>query len=96
MTEVLRLFGCTTGVILVILYWSSLTSLFFVILSFKGVIVAKHYEILSNGKESYMVKAYDNGDEYIHNDLNENEMLDLEHTYLVNGFIIKPNLYWGG
>ena len=43
-----------------------------------------------------MVKAYDNGDEYIHNDLNENEMLDLEHTYLVNGFIIKPNLYWGG
>jgi hypothetical protein len=29
------------GVILVILYWSSLTSLFIVILSFKGVIVDK-------------------------------------------------------
>jgi hypothetical protein len=96
MIEVLKLFGCMIGVILVTLYWSSLTSLFIVILSFKGAIMAKTYEIKNKGNELYTIKAYDNGDEYIHNDLNENEMLDLEHDYLVNGFITLPQLHWGG
>jgi hypothetical protein len=41
MIGVLRLFGCMIGVILVTLYWSSLTSLFFVILNFKGTMMDK-------------------------------------------------------
>jgi hypothetical protein len=43
MIEVSRGFGCMIGVTLVTLYWSSLTSLFIVILSFRG---AKMDEIL--------------------------------------------------
>jgi hypothetical protein len=53
----------------------------------------KHYQILKNVNESYVVKVHDRGDEYIHHDLNENEMLDLENDLLINGFIIKRNLY---
>jgi hypothetical protein len=51
----------------------------------------KYYTISTNreDKELYTIEAYDNGDTYTHIDINENELLSLEDTYLNDGFINK-------
>jgi hypothetical protein len=37
--------------------------------------------------EVYTITAFDNGDEIIHVNVNENEMVSLSENYEVNGFI---------
>jgi|APGre2960657404_1045060.scaffolds.fasta_scaffold218913_2 hypothetical protein len=51
----------------------------------------KYYTISTNkeNKELYTIEAYDNGDTYTYIDINENELLSLEDTYLKDGFINK-------
>ena len=53
--------------------------------------MVKTYKIERQG-EIYTFKAYDNGDEYIYNNLNENEVVDLEKDYLINGYMIVKTL----
>ena len=48
----------------------------------------KYYTIINND-ELYTITAYDHGDEIIHVNVNENEMIDIESMYLNNGFINK-------
>jgi hypothetical protein len=59
-----------------------------------GGFMAKIYEIKTKG-ESYTFKTYDNGVEYVYDHMNENEMLDMEHDHLMNGFIQLPILFQG-
>lgn len=50
----------------------------------------KNYDVKTiKENEIYSIFAYDNGDEIIHVNINENEMLSLIETYELNGFIRK-------
>ena len=43
--------------------------------------------------EVYTITAFDNGDEIIHVNINENEMISLSENYEVNGFIRMEALW---
>ena len=52
----------------------------------------KYYKTNREG-EVYTLLAYDNGDTYTHNNLNENEYIDLEATYQKDGFEYRGKIW---
>ena len=50
----------------------------------------KDFEVITiRENELYNIMVYDNGDEFIHYDVDEIEMLSLTENYKVNGFLNK-------
>ena len=50
----------------------------------------KDFEVITiRENELYNIMVYDNGDEFIHYDVDEIEMLSLTENYKTNGFLNK-------
>jgi hypothetical protein len=50
----------------------------------------KDFEVITiRENELYNIMVYDNGDEFIHYDVDEIEMLSLTENYKANGFLNK-------